>query len=463
MLRLFPLVMLISGAIDSIRNLPATALFGPSLIFFFIAAAVCFLIPIALVSAQLTTRWTDRGGVYFWVSKALGKHVGFIAIWLQWINTMVWYPTILLFVAGIFFYLINPAFASNKAYLIAIILLTFWVLTLLNLRGLKTSARFASFCAVIGMVAPMILIISLAAFWVFSGKPLQVHLTWSSIFPSLHHSQSWLSLTAVVTSFLGMELACVHVSSVEKPQVVFPRALTIAVFLILVTMIFGSLAIAFVVPHDKISLVVGVMQAFSQFLSVYHMHWMIDLLALMIFIGSLGSMINWMISPAKGLLQAAESHFLPGFLQKVNIHNVPSRLLIVQAVVVSMVCGASVFIPSVSGMYWLLTDLSTELYLFMYVLLFIAAILLARYIPKQTSDGFVIPGGRWGTGCVCLLGLLGSLIAIGVGFIPPSNIPVGGAQHYLLMFKSGLVAMCLPVVLFFIYRACKVRAYVSNQ
>ena len=37
------LVLLIVGAIDSIRNLPAIALFGSSLIFFFIFAAVVFL------------------------------------------------------------------------------------------------------------------------------------------------------------------------------------------------------------------------------------------------------------------------------------------------------------------------------------------------------------------------------------------------------------------------------------
>ncbi len=41
----FALVLLITGAIDSIRNLPTTALFGSSLIFFFILSAIVFLIP----------------------------------------------------------------------------------------------------------------------------------------------------------------------------------------------------------------------------------------------------------------------------------------------------------------------------------------------------------------------------------------------------------------------------------
>ena len=72
----FALVLLITGAIDSIRNLPATALFGTSLIFFFIFSAVVFLIPVALVSAELSSTWSeDEGGVYSWVRHAFGDTI----------------------------------------------------------------------------------------------------------------------------------------------------------------------------------------------------------------------------------------------------------------------------------------------------------------------------------------------------------------------------------------------------
>src|ERR1700760_1231064 len=92
-----PLTLLIIGAIDSIRNLPATALFGSSLIFFFIFSAIVFLIPAALVSAELSSTWTEKSGIYYWTKLAFGEKTGFVAIWLQWINTMVWFPTILSF------------------------------------------------------------------------------------------------------------------------------------------------------------------------------------------------------------------------------------------------------------------------------------------------------------------------------------------------------------------------------
>ena len=87
---LFSLAMLITGAIDSIRNLPASALFGAEILFFFALAAICFLLPTALISAELSASLPAEGGIYQWTKHAMGKNLGFVAVWLQWINTMVW-------------------------------------------------------------------------------------------------------------------------------------------------------------------------------------------------------------------------------------------------------------------------------------------------------------------------------------------------------------------------------------
>jgi len=452
----FALVMLISGAIDSIRNLPATALFGETLVFFFIFSALVFLIPAALVSAELSSAWTEVGGVFHWVRMAFGERFGFLAIWLQWINTMVWYPTILSFIAGTIAFLVDPALASNKVYLVSVILITFWTLTFLNLRGVKASARFASVCAIIGMIIPMILIISLALFWIISGKPLQLHMHLNTMLPHLGHSESWISLTAIMTAFLGMELATVHVRNVENTQKTFPKAMFFSVLIILFTMILGSLAIAFVIPHSQINLVDGVMQAFSYFFHAYHMQWFIPIMTVMLVIGSLGGMINWIISPARGLMQAAQYGFLPKFLQKRNAQGAASVVLILQAIMVSIICLVFLLMPSVNASYWLLTDLSTELYMLMYVLMFSAALYLRYKYPEQVRP-FKIPFGNIGMWLVTLAGIFGCVITLIVGFFPPAGINVGGTAHYELLFASGILLMILPVIGFYIYHFLKSR------
>ena len=117
-LTVFSLTMITVGSVDSIRNLPATALFGSQLIAFFLLGALFFLIPTALVSAELASGWPKQGGIYIWVREAFGKRVGFLAIWLQWIENVIWYPTILSFVAGTVGYLIDPALAQNPYFLL---------------------------------------------------------------------------------------------------------------------------------------------------------------------------------------------------------------------------------------------------------------------------------------------------------------------------------------------------------
>lgn len=449
------LVLLITGAIDSIRNLPTTALFGTELLFFFVLSAILFLIPVALIAAELSSTWSDEGGgIYHWIYLAYGKNLAFFGIWLQWVNTLVWYPTILSFIAGTLAYFINPQLAENKSYLIITIVATFWGLTLINLRGLKTSARFASICTIFGMIIPMILIIALALIWIIKGHPIQLHFTKDNLLPALEKPHSWVSLTAMMTAFLGMELAAVHVKQVKNPQKNFPKAMLLSVILILSTMIFGSLAIAFVLPQKQIHLVDGVMQAFQSFFKTYHLSYLMPLIISMLLIGSLGGMVNWVISPAKGLLRAAKHGFLPKYFTTTNKHGVASKILILQAVVVTVLASLFLLLPSINSIYWLFTDLSTELYMMMYVLMFLAAMRL-KHQYQEKERPFQVPYGKPGYYLTCLLGLLGCAITLIVGFFTPEvtlNTPL---KHYSLMFTLCLIVMLLPAQILYLYKRHK--------
>src|SRR3990167_1968766 len=121
----FSLVILIIATIDSIRNLPSSALFGSSVIFFFIFSALVFLIPTALVAAELSATFPEKGGIYYWVKQAFGEKMALVALWLQWANTMVWYPSILSFIAGTVSYLFDPSLASSPAFILPLVLTLF--------------------------------------------------------------------------------------------------------------------------------------------------------------------------------------------------------------------------------------------------------------------------------------------------------------------------------------------------
>jgi len=437
---LFSLVLLIVAAIDSIRTLPTTALFGSSLIIFFLLSAVIFLIPIAFISAEFASRYPEEGGVYHWIRHAFGDRCGALAVWLQWINTMVWYPTMLLFIAGTAAHLINPALAGNKIFLLLTALATFWGLTLLNLQGIQVSARVNAFCGTIGTLVPMVFLIVLGAWWVLLGNPISISFSPPDLIPLHDLSHHGVALVTIMASFLGMELAGVHVSDIQNPQKNFPLAVGYSALILLGTLILGALAIGIVIPKDEIHFVDGVMQTFSAFFHAFHIPFLIPLLALLIMVGSIGGSVNWLLSPAKGLLQAAEHGFLPPFFLAKNRYGVSVRILIVQAVLVSLFCFAIQAVPNIHAYYWFLMALSTGLYMLMYILLFLAALKLRR--PEKS---YQIPKGI--RTLSCFMGLFGCLITIVIGFQPSPDVVIKSNVQYAMVIGMGFILLTAPVML----------------
>lgn len=442
-LTIFSLTMITVGSVDSIRNLPATALFGSQLIFFFTLAAILFLIPCALVSAELSSTYPEQGGIYTWVKHAFGKRMGFLAIWLQWIENVIWYPTLLSFVAGTIGYLISPELAQSPYFLIGVILCSFWGVTGLNLLGMETSAFFSSLCTLTGLLLPMTLIISLGSFWFFSGNPIQVDLSFSKLLPHWGDKDAWMSLTAIMMSFCGIEIATVHASDVANPQRAFPIALTYSVIIVLVTLVLGSLAIASVLPHNSISLVAGIMQAFDAFFQAYHMRWVMPFIALMLVLGGLGSVNNWIIAPTKGLLVAANEGCMPEALRKTNQYGAPTTLLIYQAIIVSLLCAAFLLLPTINSAYWFLTALAAQLYMIMYLMMFITAIKLRIQNPNKPA-AFKIPGGIKGLVFVSSIGILSTVLTIIISIFPPSDVDVHSMSRYIFSLLLGCVILCVP-------------------
>lgn len=442
----FSLVMLIVAGIDSIRTLPTTAFFGTSLIFFYLLSAALFLMPVALISAEFSSRYPEEGGVFHWIRFAFGDRVGLLAVWLQWINTMVWYPTMLLFISGTTTYLINPTFVDHKMYLLLVSLSIFWGLTFLNLWGIQVSAKINSLCGIIGTLFPMSFLILLGLCWIACGNFSAISFSWRELIPTTNFVDSSNAIVTIMASFLGMELAGVHVKDIQNPQKNFPLAIGYSVFILLATLILGALSIAIVIPQENIHFIDGVMQTFTTFLATFKLSPLIPVFALLIMLGSTGGSVNWLLSPAKGLLQAAEKEFLPSYFLAKNRHGVPFKILVLQATLVSIFCCAMHFVPNVNVYYWFLMALSTGLYMLMYALLFLAALKL-----KRSQVGYQIPRGLRTVSCIS--GLLACAITITVGFQPAPGTIIESHCLYALLIAVGFAIVLSPLLALFRYKS----------
>jgi glutamate:GABA antiporter len=441
---LFTLAMINVAAIAGLKNLPVLAEYGWKILIYLGLATLCFFIPTALICAELASGWPERGGVYVWVARGLGKRCGFVAIWLQWLENTIWYPTILSFAAGSLAYAIDPALASNRVYMALFVLVVYWGCTLIDSLGMRVSGFLSSVGAIIGTLVPGALIIILGIIWVADGRPLTPDSTALASGNTLTHIALFIG---VLFSLAGIEMSAVHAQEVAQPHRNYPRAILLSGLLILLLYTLGSLAIAMVVPVEKLSLVSGVLEAFSIFFSAYGLAWLVPILAILITIGALAMVATWIVGPSKGLQAAAADGDMPSYFSKTNRWGMPVHLLLSQGTVVSLLSLLFLFMPTVNSSWWLLTALTAQLYLGMYLLLFIAAIRL-RYILPHVERPYRIPGGKLGIWCVAGLGIVTTLVAIVVGFIPPPDVHTGTIFLYeSFLVLAILFALAIPMII----------------
>lgn len=445
-LSVFSLVMINVIAVDSLRTLPLTAKLGVNLVTYYLIAAFVFFIPVALVAAELATAYPNTGGIYIWVREAFGKRAAFLTIWLQWIYNVVWYPTIMAFIAATLSYLFAPELANNKIYLLSSIIILFWLFTILNCFGMKVSSLVSVIGASIGTLLPMIGISILGVIWLIQGRPIEITYPVSWI-PDLSSIGNLSLFSAVLFGLLGMEMSAVHAEEVKNPQRDYPRALLISTIVIFSSLVLGSLAIIIVVPDRSLSVVSGFIDAYALFFNAYHMSWMISLTAFLIVIGSLSAVSAWIIGPTKGLLVSARDGAIPEFFSRVNQHGAPVNILVAQALIFTVMSSVLVMFESLNAAYWLLSVLCAQLALLVYIFMFAAAIKL-RFSKPDQRGAYRIPGGNVGVCLVAGIGLLCCLITILIGFAPPSQIPIKNTGMFESLLIGGFILFVgLPWVL----------------
>lgn len=444
----FMLAMITLAIIVTLRGLPFLAKYGLSSVFFYLFSAIFFLLPVSMIAAELATAWPEKGGVFLWVSKAFGDRWGFMATFLQWIPIVIWYPTALSFIAAAISYLFDPSLAENKFYALGMTLFIYWGATLLNFRGLKTSGSVSSFCVVFGTLLPAAIIILCALIFLLSGHPSEISLNIKNIIPDLSSLQNIVFLAGIFLVFAGMEISAVHVNDVENPQKGYPKAIFLSFFIILAVCILGTLSIAIVVPKDEISLVAGVLQAFKSFFSIFNLPLLTLLMALLISFGAIGQVLALILGPTKAMLASAQRGDLPPIFKKVNEKNIPTNILVTQGIIVSLFSIVFLLMPTVSSSFWMLSVLTIQLYLIMYMLFYAAAIRL-RYKYPQQKRIFKIPGNNFGMWITASIGLIAAIFVFFLSFIPPFDLPKSSVPFFIGFLVFGIILFtAIPLIIY---------------
>jgi glutamate:GABA antiporter len=171
----------------------------------------------------------------------------------------------------------------------------------------------------------------------------------------------------------------------------------------------------------------------------------VPIVAVALVCASAGGMLTWLSGPSKGLLLIARREgYLPPFFQQQNENEVAVHILVVQGAVTTAIALLYALVPSVSSAYWILSVMTTQVYLIVYLLMFVAAVKLRRTQP-DVERGYRAPALTF----MCVLGFVASAAAIIIGFVPPSQFENGSDAAYIGLILAGTVLLgLLPPWLF---------------
>ena len=440
-------------AVVSLRGLPSEAVYGLSSAFYYLFAAIVFLIPTAMVAAELAAMFSDKqGGVFRWVGEAFGPKTGFLAIWLQWIESTIWYPTVLTFGAvSIAFIGMNDAhdaaLASNKIFTLAIVLAIYWIATFIALKGLDWVGKISKWGGMIGTIIPAAILIILGIVYISTGGHNNMDMS-QSFFPDLKKMDNLVLASSIFLFYAGMEMMGVHVMDVNNPSRNYPKAIIIGSLATVCIFVLGTFSLGFIIPVKDISLTQSLLIGFDNYFKHFHISWAGPIMAIALMFGVLAGVLTWVAGPSKGIFTVGKAGYLPPFFQRSNKRGVQRNILLVQGGIVTLLALLFVVLPSVQSFYQILSQLTVLLYLIMYMLMFAAGIVL-RYKMKSTPRPFRLGKGNGLMWLIGVVGFCGSLLAFVLSFVPPSQIATGSNKvWYSVLIIGCVVVVAVPYIIY---------------
>ena len=200
----FAMSLLILGSVGDLGSIPATAVFGLASVLLFVVPAIVFLVPAALVSAELASGWT--GGIYNWVSEGISPGMGFAAVWCQFAQTTFYYPAVLAYVASTLAYVFAPSVAHSGLYTTVVIIVLFWAAVLVSVRGVVAADKLASWGILIGTLIPGLLLVVLAAIYLLQGNTSAAPLNAHHVLPPWHGLTSIVLIVNGFFTYAGVEV-----------------------------------------------------------------------------------------------------------------------------------------------------------------------------------------------------------------------------------------------------------------
>jgi APA family basic amino acid/polyamine antiporter len=179
---------------------------------------------LAIIFGRLAKIVHKPGGPYAYTQEGYGEFAGFLIAWGYWIALWTGNAGVAVALAGYVGFLF-PVVAESPSYSLAVALSSIWLLTLVNIRGVKEAGAVQIITTVLKLL-PLLLIGTLGIFWIDPANYSPINISGQSDLAAI-------SAAAALTlwAYLGLESATVPSGEVVNPEKTIPRATIIGVLI----------------------------------------------------------------------------------------------------------------------------------------------------------------------------------------------------------------------------------------
>jgi len=438
----------------SVRWTAMAAAAGPSILVVWVAALLCFFVPLAGSVMELSSRHPDEGGIYVWTREAFGGFSGFIAAWTYWMSNLPYFPGVLYFGAASALFAFGPraqALVASPGYYVAFAVGWLAIITLLNIRGVD-AGKWLNNVSALGSLLPLVVLLALAVAS-YGRFGAATHITATSLVPhfTLKNAVFWSS---VFFAFGGVEAGSAMGDEIENPRRVIPWAILVGGSVLAIGYIAGTWALLVALPSDAVSGPDGFVNGIHIMSARLRIQWLLAPIALFVALNAVGGAAAYLSSTSRLPFVAGIHHCLPPAFGRIH----PRYRTPWVAIGVYGLAGMAVTLlgqagTSVRGAYQVLVSMGIISYFVPYVFLFAAMIRLqSRPVGPDVRR---VPGGKPVAIALATLGLASTAITILLSAVPADDEP--NKTLAVIKVVGGTAVLIAAGVAVFLFSRWKTR------
>ena len=355
----------------SVYTLPASlaSATGPLGVLAWLLTAAGYLF-VAIVYSGLGARYPKTGGPYVFAREAFGEFAGFQTVWAYWFSAVIGNAAI---ATGVVAYVesFSPAIAASVPLKFGIGQGLLWGLCLLNVLGIKQSARLQISVMFLNII-PLLLVATIALFF-FDPANL-------TPFAPRGYGSIAAGAALVVWAYSGIESATVPAEEVRTPERTIRLGTMIGYAIGTIAFLVTALAVAGAMPNDVVA---GSARPIAVLAERTAGAWAGFVISITAIIAGTGTLNGWILMAGRIPLTAAQDGiFFRGLARVHPRFGTPYVSLIVGTAIASLML-LLYFNRTLLGVYNVIVLLTVLLTLLPHLYATAAELMLARRHPSR--------------------------------------------------------------------------------